>query len=264
MIAIFLKEDTTEKGEAGFRVHLTQVGTMDAMAFINPAKKAGFPISIDLAPHFLHFTDKDARDNPLLKSFPPITTAENRDVLVAGVKEGKVDLIASDHFPSMPKEKHAKFSEATYGITGLQYMLPVVWTAISSTETTTEDLELLNNLLSTQPAKLLKLGHAKGRIAAGYDADFVVRRLIRIPSIVILCVPSGLESRGSDRYVKDWMSYDASRPVPLLKCIPQGICQSDLAQRKQNLSVRSWLRMVILSQDLWPWQMGSCQSLLGF
>ena len=253
MVAIFLKEDAKVKEQAGFRVHLTHIGTMDAMAFINPAKRAGFPISIDLAPHFLHFTNKDARDNPLLKTFPPIATPKNRDVLVAGVKEGKVDLIASDHFPAMPKEKHTELDEATSGITGLQYMLPVVWTAISSKQTTTEDLELLNNLLSTQPAKLLKLDNSKGRIAAGFDADLVVRLTIRMSFVIILCVRSGLESRGTGRYFKNRMSHDTSRSVSLPECIPQRICQGHLAQRKQNLSVRSWLLMVILPQNLWPW-----------
>lgn len=96
------------------------------------ARADGLPISIETAPHYLTFAAEDVPDGAtIFKCAPPIRGTANRDALIAAVTAGEIDLLASDHSPTVPALKELEsgdFIKAWGGISGLQYMLPAAFT----------------------------------------------------------------------------------------------------------------------------------------
>jgi allantoinase len=107
------------------------------------------------------------------KTAPPIREAANAELLWAGLAEGTIGLVVSDHSPCTPDMKHVHtgdFGAAFGGSASLQMTLPIVWTAARTRGFAIEDVA---RWMSTAPAALTRMRH-KGRIALGYDADFCV------------------------------------------------------------------------------------------
>ncbi len=161
--------------EYGFRLHIVHLATAQALPDIRQAKDEGLPLTVEICPHYLHFAAEDIPDGSTLhKCAPPIRSAANREQLWQAIKEGAIDLIATDHSPCPPEMKHldtGNFLTAWGGIASVSVALPVVWTGLR-----TRGFNLLDaaRLLSQKPAQIAGLAAHKGAIAPGYDADFVV------------------------------------------------------------------------------------------
>jgi allantoinase len=162
--------------EYGCRVHIVHLSSVDALPLLEQARAAGLPITVETCPHYLIFAAEEIPDGDTrFKCAPPIRERDNRDCLRAAVREGRIDYLASDHSPAPPALKHlctGDMERAWGGIASLQLTLPLVWTMIRQWPGI--GLADLVQWLSRRPAQLVGLGHCKGALAAGYDADLVV------------------------------------------------------------------------------------------
>ncbi|MGC2300249.1 MAG: allantoinase AllB [Acidobacteriaceae bacterium] len=161
--------------EFGFRLHIVHLVTAQALPDIRRAKQEGLPVTAETCPHYLHFAADDIPNGSTLhKCAPPIRSAANREQLWDAIREGAIDLIATDHSPCPPAMKRldeASFATAWGGIASISVALSVVWTGMRRRDFSLSDLA---RLMSQQPAQLAGLDGRKGAIAPGYDADFVV------------------------------------------------------------------------------------------
>jgi len=158
----------------GARIHVVHLASADALPSLEAARRGGLDISVETCPHYLTFdAEQIASGSTAFKCAPPIREARHREGLWAGLADGRIDLIATDHSPAPPALKSidaGDFVAAWGGIASLQLGLPAVWTGARSRRLT---LEHLARWLAAAPAKLAGLDDRKGTIAPGRDADFV-------------------------------------------------------------------------------------------
>ncbi|MDO8848517.1 MAG: dihydroorotase [Coriobacteriia bacterium] len=155
----------------GCRLHLAHLSTAGSVALVREAKARGVRVTCEVTPHHL-FLDEDALAtyDTNLKMNPPLRTAEDRQALVAGLLDGTVDCIATDHAPHAPHEKELEFELAPFGTTGLETALPLVITNLVAAGTLgwTE----VTNLMCHGPR--LALGLPEVRLEAGFPADITI------------------------------------------------------------------------------------------
>ncbi|MEV6103681.1 allantoinase AllB [Streptomyces sp. NPDC051940] len=153
------------------RVHILHLSSATALPLIAEAKAEGVRITAETCPHFLTLTAEEVPDGASeFKCCPPIREAANQDALWAGLLDGTLDCVVSDHSPSTADLKTADFASAWGGISSLQLGLPAIWTEARRRGRTLADVA---RWMSTAPAELAGLTQ-KGAIAPGRDADFVV------------------------------------------------------------------------------------------
>jgi allantoinase len=159
----------------GVRIHIVHLATAQALAELNVARAEGLPITCEACPHHLHFAAEDIPDGAtLLKCTPPIRTRVNREALWQGLRDGSIDLIATDHSPCPPEMKRlevGRFDLAWGGIASLSVALPVVWTDAARRGFGLEDIA---RWMSAAPAALAGFSERIGSLAPGHDANFVV------------------------------------------------------------------------------------------
>ncbi|GJQ12775.1 hypothetical protein GpartN1_g4566.t1 [Galdieria partita] len=157
-------------------VYIVHISSADAAELVKQAKEEGIPIFAETCTQYLAFAADDIPDgHPEFKCVPPIRPNGNRKRLLRYLLQDNLfDVIASDHAPATPGEKcleQGNVRMAYAGISGLQYRLPAVWTALRSYGVTFEQLAYW---LSLSPAKIFHVDDRKGRIASGMEADFVI------------------------------------------------------------------------------------------
>ncbi|HKA68649.1 MAG TPA: allantoinase AllB [Actinomycetes bacterium] len=158
----------------GARVHILHLSSSDALPMIASARRDGVRITAETCPHYLALTAEEIPDGATqYKCCPPIREAENRELLWRGLAAGIIDCVVSDHSPCTPELKRldiGDFGAAWGGISSLQLGLSVVWTEARRRGFGLADVA---RWMSRRPAELAGLAR-KGRIALGYDADFVL------------------------------------------------------------------------------------------
>lgn len=153
------------------RVHVLHLSSADPLPLIAAAKREGVQLTVETCPHFLTLAAEDIPDGATeFKCCPPIREAGNQDALWAGLADGTIDCIVSDHSPSTADLKTADFGAAWGGISSLQLGLPAIWTAARARGHCLDDVV---RWMATAPAALAGLGR-KGAIEPGRDADFAV------------------------------------------------------------------------------------------
>jgi allantoinase len=165
---------TTLALKAGAAIHIVHLSSSRALDTIREARQRGVRLSVETCPHYLFFCDEQISDGATaFKCAPPIRSAANRDALWEAVREGSIQLIASDHSPSPPALKRVQdgdFRAAWGGIASLELGLSAVWTMAEARGFSLGDVA---RLMSDRPAELAGLGGQKGRLALGYDADLI-------------------------------------------------------------------------------------------
>jgi allantoinase len=155
----------------GGRAHILHLSGANAIAAIHDAREAGVNLSVETCPHYLTLAAETVPDGATqFKCCPPIREQANADRLWAGLADGDIDLIVSDHSPCTAELKHldtGDFGTAWGGIASLQLGLPVIWTAARKRGHT---LAEVMRWMATSPADRVGLSQ-KGRIAVGADAD---------------------------------------------------------------------------------------------
>jgi allantoinase len=161
--------------EYGFRLHIVHLSTSQALPELSAARAAGIAVTVETCPHYLHLSAETIPDGATLsKCAPPIRSRENCEKLWQGLKDKTIDLVVTDHSPCPPAMKRlaeGNFQTAWGGIASLSVALPLMWTEASERGFTLADVAAW---MAEAPARLAGCGNRKGRIAAGYDADFVV------------------------------------------------------------------------------------------
>jgi len=161
--------------EYGCRVHIVHLSSADALPMLAQAREEGLPITVETCPHYLFFAAEEISDGDTrFKCAPPIREKENRERLWAGLREGVIDFVVSDHSPCPPAMKlldEGDFMRAWGGIASLQFGLAIMVTAARERRFSIVDL---TEWMCRTPASILGLGQRKGLISPGYDADLVV------------------------------------------------------------------------------------------
>ncbi len=155
----------------GGRLHLTHMSTRESVAVIRHAKERGLNVTADVTPHHLVLTeDAVAEYMANAKVNPPLRTAEDVAALRQALKDGIFDCIATDHAPHTQSEKAQEFSEAPFGLIGLETSLPLMVTELVRGGVLT--LSEMIHRMSDVPAKIFKL--PGGSLEVGANADVVI------------------------------------------------------------------------------------------
>lgn len=154
----------------GTRVHLCRLSSAGAVELVRKAKAEGLPITCDVGIHHLHLSDLDlGYFDAHCRLVPPLRSQRDRDALAAGLVDGTIDCVCSDHTPVDEDQKQMPFSESEPGATGLELLLPLAlkWGA-------ERKLPLATVLarVTSDPARVL--GVHSGRLAPGAPADLIV------------------------------------------------------------------------------------------
>lgn len=161
--------------EFGTRVHIAHVSSAATIPLLRAARSRGVRITAETCPHYLSFSAEQIADGETqFKSTPPIRDAATRDALWHALLAGEIDSIASDHSPCPPAMRDMErgdFFAARGGIPSLRLTLPAIWHEAKARGAT---LENVAQWMCAAPAELAGLGHRKGRLAAGYDADIII------------------------------------------------------------------------------------------
>ena len=161
--------------EYKFRLHIVHLSASKALPELRAARSEGLPVTVETCPHYLHLTAETIpRGATVFKCAPPIRSRENCEQLWQGLRDRTIDLVATDHSPCPPEMKRTNegnFRSAWGGIASLSVALAVLYTEARERGFALTDIA---RWMSEAPANLAGSHKRKGRIAAGYDADFVV------------------------------------------------------------------------------------------
>ena len=161
--------------EYGFRLHIVHLSASAALEELKIARSQGLAVTVETCPHYLHLSSETIEDGATVsKCAPPIRSRENRERLWQGLRDGVIDLVVTDHSPCPPAMKRfdeGNFKTAWGGISSLSVALPVMWTEAGKRGFTMLDIA---HWMAEAPAGLAGCQMCKGRIAPGFDADFVV------------------------------------------------------------------------------------------
>ena len=162
---IFLAELT------GARLHIAHVSTKGAVELIRVAKKRGVNVTAEITPHHFTLTDEAVIGyNTNAKMNPPLRTGQDIEALKQGLKDGTIDVIATDHAPQDSVSKDIEFDRAANGIVGLETALPLCLKIVAENVISLSELV---KRLSSNPARLLGLD-SKGSLKVGDDADIAI------------------------------------------------------------------------------------------
>ena len=153
----------------GCRYHVCHISTKETVELIRQAKARGVKVTCETGPHYLIFTDMDLQEDARWKMNPPIRSAEDRAALIEGIKDGTIDMIATDHAPHSIEEKSRGLKDSAMGIVGLETAFAAMNTHLVKTGVIT--LERLVELMCINPRKVFRI---EGGINPGDRADIVL------------------------------------------------------------------------------------------
>jgi len=156
----------------GARLHVAHLSTADALTAVRRGKRNRARVTCEITPHHFALTDADIRDyDANFKMNPPLRTLEDREALIAGLGDGTVDAIATDHAPHAQHEKIVEFERAAFGITGLETALGL---AISVLHVENKiPLARIVELFTAGPARVIDL-RGRGTLLHGSHADVTI------------------------------------------------------------------------------------------
>lgn len=168
---IMVMRDAMLAEETGAHVHICHVSTAKSVDIIRRMKKRGAPITCETCPQYFTLTEDEVlSQGALARVNPPLRTAKDVKGILAGLKDGTIDVIATDHAPHSIEEKSRPLTRAPSGMIGLETSLAITLTALYHTGKM--DLPSIIRLMSTNPSDILDLG--KGRMSLGVDADLTI------------------------------------------------------------------------------------------
>lgn len=155
--------------ETGCAYHVCHISTAESAALIRSAKREGLDITCETAPHYLLLSDSDLQEDGRFKMNPPLRSERDRLALIEALRDGTIDILATDHAPHSAEEKSRGLAGSAFGITGLETAFPLLWTGLVEPGIITR--ERLVELMSTAPAR--RFGIESG-IELGGPATFAV------------------------------------------------------------------------------------------
>ena len=164
-----IERDIELAREAGCRYHVCHISTKESVKLIRQAKAEGVKITCETAPHYLTMCDMDLQEDGRFKMNPPIRSAEDRDALIAGVQDGTIDVIATDHAPHTAEEKSRGLEFSAMGVVGLETSFAVIYTKLVRAGIIS--LEKAVEIMSATPRRIFGIG---GGLAVGERADIAI------------------------------------------------------------------------------------------
>ena len=157
---------------AGARFHVAHISSAKAVEIVRQAKKRGVRVTAEATPHHLTMTDEcvDLKDSAT-KVNPPLRGKADVEALLAGLKDGTIDAIATDHSPHAEEEKDVEYALAPSGFPGLETAVGVLLTDLCHEGKA--ELPLLISKMTAEPAKILGLTDA-GTLSVGAPADITI------------------------------------------------------------------------------------------
>ena len=167
-----VERDIALAEKTGCQYHVCHVSTKESVELVRRAKARGVRVSCETAPHYLLLCDEDLQEDGRFKMNPPLRSREDRAALIAGVADGTIEVIATDHAPHTAEEKSRGLAGSAMGIVGLECAFPLMYKYMVLPGTLT--LEKLVALMSDNPRRIFGLG---GGLHVGGQADFTVLAL---------------------------------------------------------------------------------------
>ena len=164
-----VKRDIEIAERLGCRYHVCHISTKETVELVRQAKSRGVKVTCETGPHYLIFTDMDLEEDARWKMNPPLRSAEDRAALIEGIKDGTIDMIATDHAPHSVEEKSRGLKDSAMGIVGLETAFAALNTHLVKKGIIT--LEHLVRIMSVNPRKVFRI---KGGINIGDRADIVL------------------------------------------------------------------------------------------
>ncbi len=167
-----VQRDIALARETNAHLHVAHISTSAALEAVRQAKRHGVRVTCEVTPHHFSFIDRDIGEyDTNYKMNPPLRSEADRDAMVAGLIDGTVDAVATDHAPHAPFEKDVEFERAAFGISGLETALGSAITRLHRAHDVT--LRHIVALLSANPARIVGLSH-RGTLAKGAFADVTI------------------------------------------------------------------------------------------
>jgi dihydroorotase len=158
--------------EAGCRFHALHVSSEFGVETVRMARRIGATLTAETCPHFLTLTaDRYGELGTRLKTFPPVRTELDRQVVLSGLLDGTIESVGSDHAPHTEAEKAMPFDRAPAGMTGVETMVPVMLDLMNRGKLSPERI---GSVLSTGTARIYGVWPQKGSFDIGADADFTI------------------------------------------------------------------------------------------
>lgn len=158
-----IERDLRLAEETGCAYHVCHISTKESVELIRQAKAHGVNVTCETAPHYLVLCDEDMQEDGRFKMNPPLRSREDKKALIEGIKDGTIDMIATDHAPHSAEEKGRGLEKSLMGIVGLETAFPVLYTELVMKNIIT--LDRLVELMSFKP---------KERFGIDTNNDFAV------------------------------------------------------------------------------------------
>lgn len=146
-----IKRDIELAKKTGCKYHICHISTKESVALIRKAKAEGVDITCETAPHYLVLDDSNLQEDGRFKMNPPLRSAADREALIEGIKDGTIDMMATDHAPHTAEEKSKGLEKSLMGVVGIETAFPVLYTKLVKTGIIS--LEKLIELMAVNPRK---------------------------------------------------------------------------------------------------------------
>lgn len=164
-----VERDIELAARTGCQYHVCHVSTAESVELVRRAKARGLRVSCETAPHYLLLSDEDLQEDGRFKMNPPLRSFSDRKALVAGIADGTIDIVATDHAPHTGEEKSRGLAGSAMGIVGLECAFALLYKYMVLPGTIS--LERLIGLMSENPRRIFGLGEG---LRVGAPADFTV------------------------------------------------------------------------------------------
>jgi len=164
-----IERDIELAEKTGCSYHVCHISTKESVELIRNAKKRGIDVTCETAPHYLTMNDMMLKEDGRFKMNPPIRSEEDRSALIEGIKDGTIDMIATDHAPHSAEEKSKGLEKSVMGVVGIETSFQICYTYLVKTGIIT--LEKLVELMCDNPSR--RFGLTK-KIDIGIPADLTV------------------------------------------------------------------------------------------
>lgn len=162
-----IERDLRLAKETGCKYHVCHISCKESVELIRKAKADGVDVTCETAPHYLVFNDMDLQESGNFKMNPPIRSEEDRQALLAGLQDGTIDMISTDHAPHSAEEKSRGLEKSLMGVVGLETAFPVLYTKLVKGGIIT--LEKLIELMAINPRR--RFGIAETEDICVYDLE---------------------------------------------------------------------------------------------
>ncbi|MGG1661631.1 dihydroorotase [Brevibacillus sp. NRS-1366] len=196
--SIHVGRDILLAEQTGVHYHVCHISAKESVRLVRDGKRAGVNVTCEVTPHHLLLCDEDIPESldTNWKMNPPLRSREDRAALITGLKDGTIDMIATDHAPHTAEEKANGINRAPFGIVGLETAFPLLYTHLVQTGELT--LKTLVELLTVKPAAAFGLPF--GRLEVGAPADLTVIDLETEKTID----PTTFASKGTNTPFTGW------------------------------------------------------------